>query len=146
MTYTERDLLAEFDKLLPSILNLNGIHRNNSGNPIRISIDPHTLLNDQLIADGYLVPDPDDSDKFILTAEGRFFIMRGGYKAKYQYDEYLRKLNEQQIQSVIDTNESVKSTNQFQKRILWVTLIVSAISLIVSIVTAAIQVKQMQLP
>ncbi len=109
----QRDLLAEFDVMLQSMLNSNGTFRGRATTqPMYIEVDPYSQLTDQMIADGYLVKDPDYNGKYLLTSEGRYFIMRGGFKAQFEYEEKIKELNKKQIQSTIDTNKSVKSTNK----------------------------------
>lgn len=109
----QRDLLADFDVMLQSMLNSNGTFRGRATtNTIHIEVDPYSQLTDQMIADGYLVKDPDYDGKYLLTSEGRYFIMRGGFKAQFKYEEEIKELSKKQIQSTIDTNKSVKSTNK----------------------------------
>jgi hypothetical protein len=108
-----RDHLAECDKVLPTFLNTNFIARDGS-QVIEVSLDPHTIAIDQLLADGFLIERKNRPRIYDLTAHGRDFIRRGGYKARFEEEEKIKALNEKQIESVIDTNKSVKQTNKFQ--------------------------------
>lgn len=52
---------------------------------------------------------------------------------EYKKVEKKESLEVAQMQSVIDTNKSVQDTNTLQKRILWLTAILSSLTLVVSV-------------
>jgi hypothetical protein len=113
-----QDLVDRIDKIISNFSPYTRVHtKNRPDKPIEISSDPFIQAINQLVADGYLVEDKYDRGSYDLTSEGRAFIQRGGYKGKFEEEQRLRELNKQQLQSVIDTNISVKETNAFQKNI-----------------------------
>ncbi|MBW0178297.1 hypothetical protein [Sediminibacterium sp.] len=122
-----RDHLAECDKIIPEFLNTNFIARD-PRQVIEINLDPRTIAIDQFIADGFLVERRNKQGIYDLTAHGRDFIRRGGYKARFEEEEKLKKINKDQIQSIIDTNRSVIKTNTIQKWSLIITCVIIGLS------------------
>jgi|GEM_PF-4031377 len=122
-----RDHLSECDKVLHTFLNTNFIARD-ATQVIEVSIDPHTIAVDQLLADGFLVERKSKPGIYDLTAHGRDFIRRGGYKVRFEEEERIKRLNENQILSVVNTNKSVRQTNNLQKWSLVTTCIIIGLS------------------
>lgn len=100
---------------------------------IHISMDsnPDSMARNQLIIDGFMIENPKNSGNFYFTSEGRYFISKGGYAARMAEREELSKLNKAQLQSVIDTNKSVKKTNKIQIASLVTTFVIILFALFI---------------
>ncbi|MEJ7625832.1 MAG: hypothetical protein WKF35_03130 [Ferruginibacter sp.] len=107
------------DNCIPELLSLTAsveMKLNAAGvGTLRSEFDPLIISKNQLVIDGYMVEYPLKSGYFYLTGLGRRFLTLGGYQHLFDEQEAAKKLNSEQMQSVIDTNANVKSTNTFSK-------------------------------
>ncbi|MBL7734812.1 MAG: hypothetical protein JNL51_05095 [Chitinophagaceae bacterium] len=124
---SEYDYLRNIDKVLPSMLDSSGFAE--SPTIPHINLDPHLIAVDQLIADGLMIEDPRQRGVFRLTGEGRAFIRRGGYKAKFEEEERIKKLSENQVQSVIQTNKIQRNTSIISTIVAFAAVIVASMTL-----------------
>jgi hypothetical protein len=142
------DILRITDEYAKSFL---GIHFTSVKNPdatgtinINIEGDPHSMARNQLLIDGYMVEHPKGSGYFYLTGEGRYFISKGGYAGRAAEQEELNKLNKNQLQSIIDTNTSVRKTNLIQKLSAISTFIIIATALLIQFMSYKKEKTEMQ--
>lgn len=77
----------------------------------------------------------DINNTMSLTKEGFKVVRLGGWKSYLQHLEQLETQAEADRQLAIEVNESVKSTNENQLKILKGTILISVVSLIISILT-----------
>jgi hypothetical protein len=96
----------------------------------------------QYYTDGYIKK---VGSAYYLTGEGRLFIENGGYTNLFSEQKEFKKLQKEQISSVIDTNRSVKKTNALQKWSLGVTLIIILIGCVVQISDWYVSKRQVEL-
>lgn len=71
-------------------------------------------------------------NEYVITLKGRRIKDKGGWKKYLTDQEEEARLDRQQIESVINTNNSVIQTNSLQKRILWFTAIFTFITLVIA--------------
>lgn len=109
---------------------------------IFVEFDPLINALRQLFIDGYLIEYPSNANIYHLTAAGRKFLMNGGYANLFTEEARIKKLNESQLQSVIDTNISIQKTNDdtrtnigIQKRLTITALVIAGVSLVSSIIS-----------
>lgn len=107
------------DKYSESILKRSGKFVYSGNNPTLIIPSDEERLEHQLELDGYLKMGKNNI--YHLTGEGRIFLERGGYMSLKNRIIQKEKLELEQLESVIKTNKSVKSTNNLQKASLIIT-------------------------
>jgi hypothetical protein len=99
---------------------------------IKEHVREHTTLADITIA---------PYDLYSISLDGKRLFEEGGYtNRKLTLEEEKareikkERLEIEQLESVIQTNRNVREINSFQKRALWATIILSATSIIISII------------
>jgi len=107
-----------------------------------LSLVEAEMILEKLVRDGYVVKidkhknNPNISAvehllryNYCLTFDGKVFIENEGYSKRFLYEKEKKELELAQIQSVIDTNKSVRNVN----RLFWLTVIIAIASAAASI-------------
>lgn len=70
--------------------------------------------------------------EYHISFEGIKFLSEGGYEGYYKRLKEKERLDRLQIETAIDTNKSVKDTNELQKWLIGATVIISILSMFIS--------------
>lgn len=99
-----------------------------------VEIDAFKIALKQLYNDGYLKEIKPNCGKFYLSGEGRDFLLRGGYKAKFEREQKLRDISDKKAE--LDLTNAIR-VNKHYKRNQWIMWITFAISIILSVLKLA---------
>jgi len=104
-----------------------------------IELDQQKMAMAQLYVDGLLKEVPPNSKRFYLTSEGRDFIIRGGYKRRFEREEKLRKIADEKAEYDLYNAKRIFKTY-------WFTFGIALIGLAISIFLLILKIKEPTTP